>query len=177
MKCSILLLYLLSPKLTITLLLSSQPPNQFRWESIFFFPPLATMHKTWDLSSPTRIKPSPTVGEAQSLNHQGSPQMRVYRGKDRKRETLKFCTSKNGLYNNIRLCNNIRLRDHLSLWFPKCGPYTSINTTLELLRNEVLWPHLSSDPLKSVILGVGTSNLCGNRPFKWFWCMLNFANH
>ena len=117
MKCSILL-YLLSPKLTITPLLSSQPPNQFRWESIFFFFPfLATMHNTWDLSSPTRIKPSPTVVEAQSLNHQRSPQMRVYRGKDRKRETLKFCTSKNGLCNNIR-----RLRDHLSLWFPKCGP-------------------------------------------------------
>lgn len=44
-----------------------------------------------------------------------------------------------------------------------------------LLEIQTSSPH--SRPAESDILGVGPSNLCFNKPSRWYWCILEFDSH
>lgn len=62
----------------------------------------------------------------------------------------------------------------LELCFSKCGPWTSI-ITWELLRNTNSGPNCRSTEFQ--MLGVGPSDLCFNKPSRWYWNMLQLENH
>lgn len=65
---------------------------------------------------------------------------------------------------------------YLYKWFSNCGPWTStISIIWELVRNLILMP--LSWPNESKTFVVGPSNLCLNKPSRWFWCMLKLDNH
>lgn len=58
-------------------------------------------------------------------------------------------------------------------WFSKCSPWTSISTTGEFVRNEILRAHLrpfESETLENI-------HLCFNKLPRRFWCTLKFEGH
>lgn len=68
-----------------------------------------------------------------------------------------------------------RASDSRGQWFLKYGPVpASLALPGNLLKAKVLRPHPRQE---SETQRLGPSDLCFNKPTRWFWCTLMFENH